>query len=90
MLEIKNLGVSILYADAFFVTHALRRTKHELVGYSGVVGSDAQIKSTQTLHRLLGRIIEQKVFRTAEAGGYEDQLDVSDMLRFPKIRMCSL
>ena len=90
MLKINNLGVSILYVDAFFVTHALHRTKHEHKRFSGVVGSDAQIKSTQTLHRLLGRIIKQKVFRTAEAAGYEDQLDGSDMLHFPKIGMCSL
>ncbi len=66
----------------FFVTRALHRTKHELVWFSGTIGSDAQIKSTQTLHRLLGCIIEQKVFRTAEAAGYEDQLDGSDMLHF--------
>ena len=90
MLKINNLGVIILYVDAFFVTHALRRTKNELIWVDGAVGSDAQIKSTQTLHRLLGRIIKQKVLRTAEAGGYEDQLDGSDMLRFPKIGMCSL
>ena len=80
----------MLYVDAFFVTHALRRTKAELIWFSGAVGSDAQIKSTQTLHRLLGRTIKQRVFRTAEAAGYEDQLDGSDMLHFPKIRMCSL
>jgi hypothetical protein len=39
---------------------------------------------------LLGRTIKQRVFRTAEAAGYEDQLDGSDMLHFTKIRMCSL
>ena len=82
MLKINNLGVSILYVDTFFVTHALHRAKHELIWFSGAVGSDAQIKSTQTLHRLLGRIIEQKVSRTAEATGYEDQLNRSDMLHF--------
>ena len=51
VLKIKNLGVSILYVDAFFVTRALRRTKHELTWFSGTIGSDAQIKFTQTLHR---------------------------------------
>jgi hypothetical protein len=30
VLKINNLGVSILYVDAFFVTHALHRTKNEL------------------------------------------------------------
>jgi hypothetical protein len=62
VLKINNLGVSILYVDAFFVTHVLHRTKQELVWFSGAIGSDAQIKSTQTLHRLLVRIIKQKSF----------------------------
>jgi hypothetical protein len=41
----------MLYVDAFFVTHALHRTKHELSWFSGLVGSEAQIEFTQTLHR---------------------------------------
>jgi hypothetical protein len=55
VLKINNLGVSILYVDAYFVTHALHRTKHELIWFSGVVGSDTQIKFTQTLHRRLAQ-----------------------------------
>ena len=53
MLKINNLGVSILYVDAFFVTHVLHRTKHELIWFSGFVGSEVQIEFTQTLHRHL-------------------------------------
>ena len=51
MLKINNLGVSILYVDAFSFTQMLHRTKHELNWLSGVVGCGAQIEFTQKLHR---------------------------------------
>jgi hypothetical protein len=52
VLQINNLGVSILYVDAFSFTQMLHRTKHELNWLSGVVGCGAQIEFTQKLHRL--------------------------------------
>ena len=51
MLKINNLGVSILYVDAFSFTQMLHRTNHELKWISGVVGCNAQIDFTQMLHR---------------------------------------
>lgn len=57
VLKINNLGVSVLYVDAFFVTHVLHRTKHELIWFGGVFGSETQIEFTQTLHRWLARAL---------------------------------